>query len=190
MTATIRFVILAATCTLRAAWLVPIHAAASDGEPPVMQPCARESGQLPRTVRVPPELRRHIEKMLAASATFRRPCQRITDAPWLQVHIVLDPTIADRSYRARSTIDRARSGALHARVHLLLGGNPVEWIAHEFEHLVEQLDGLDLERLAADRRGVWLSGPRMFESQRAIEAGRTVLAEMRAGQRRSDKFVE
>ena len=66
---------------------------------------------------------------------------------------------------------------------------PVQWIAHEFEHLVEQLDGLDLRVLAAGRRGVWRSAPDTFETERAIAAGRRVLDEIHAFQR-SDNLVE
>lgn len=72
------------------------------------------------------------------------------------------------------------AGGGSARVHDLL----------ELEHVVEQMDGLDLVQLAADRNGVWLSGCQMFESASAIRAGRAVLAETPMRRLRSDKFVE
>jgi len=58
---------------------------------------------------------------------------------------------------------------------------------------VEQLDGLSLPALAADRQGAWWSGEKTFETTRAIEAGRRVAAEMQQSARRDrsrDNFVE
>ena len=52
-------------------------------------------------------------------------------------------------------------------------------IAHEFEHIVEQLDGLDLPRLARLAPGtVWATGDQTFETQRAIAMGRLVAREV------------
>jgi hypothetical protein len=148
---------------------------------------------LPATVSVPGDLRRHVESMLAMSATFRAQCRRIAEAPSLRVVIRIDPALVERSYRARTSIARTSSGEIFARVDVSLRLNPVEWIAHEFEHLIEQLDGLDLPALAARHKGVWLSTDKMFETMRAIDAGRAVAAEMRRARRRlswGDTFVE
>jgi hypothetical protein len=168
-----------------------LHAAAAaaehDEEAP---PCA---GSLPATVSVAHDLRRHIGSMLATSSTFRAQCGRIASARSLIIMIRVDLTLAERSYRARSWFGRTPEGALVARVHISLRTNPVEWLAHELEHVVEQLDGLSLPALAADRQGAWLSGEKMFETTRAIEAGRRVAAEMQQGGRRDkrrDIFVE
>ncbi len=148
---------------------------------------------IPVTVSIPGDLRRHVESMLAMSATFRAQCRRIAEAPSLRVVIRIDPGLVERSYRARTTIARAPSGEIFARVHVSPRLNPVEWIAHEFEHVIEQLDGLDLPALAAGHQGVWLSTDQMFETTRAIHAGRAVAAEtQRASRRQSwrDRFVE
>jgi len=51
-----------------------------------------------------------------------------------------------------------------------------ELIAHEIEHIVEQLDGVDLEAQAGNG-AVWSSGHRTFETRRAIEVGRRVARE-------------
>ncbi len=114
------------------------------------------------------------------SATFRAQCRRIAEAPSLRVVIRIDPALVERSYRARTLIARTPSGEIFARVDVSLRLNPVEWIAHEFEHLIEQLDGLGLPALAAGHKGVWLSTDKMFETMRAIDAGRAVVAEMHA----------
>ena len=88
------------------------------------------------------------------SATFRAQCRRIAEAPSLRVVIRIDPALVERRYRARTLIARTPSGEIFARVDVSLRLNPVEWIAHEFEHLIEQLDGLDLPALAAGHKGV------------------------------------
>lgn len=137
----------------------------------------------PAGVSVPGDLRRHVESMLVVSATFRAQCRRIAEAPSLRVVIRVDPALVDRSYRARTWFARAPSGGIFARVHVSLRLNPVEWIAHEFEHVIEQLDGVDLPALAAGHKGVWLSTDKMFETIRAIDAGRAVAAEMERARR-------
>jgi len=172
-----------------AALLLHASAAAAEGdeETPL---CA---GSLPATVSVARDLRRHIGSMLAMSSTFRAQCGRITRAPSLIIMILVDPALAERSYRARTWFGRTPAGSLVARVHISLRTSPIEWIAHELEHVVEQLDGLSLPALAAARQGAWLSGEKMFETTRAIEAGRRVAAEMQQAARRDrrrDNFVE
>ena len=144
-------------------------------------------------VSVAKDLQRYVESMLTASATFRAQCQRLARAHSLLVLIRVDPGLSERSYRARTSFGRTPAGALVARVHISLRANPVQWIAHEVEHILEQLDGLSLPALAAARQGAWLSTGKMFETTRAIDAGRQVAAEIqRAGRRRRhrDSFVE
>ena len=56
-----------------------------------------------------------------------------------------------------------------------------ELIAHEFEHIIEQLDGVDLAAHAAQRHtGVFAIGHRrdIFETMRAKRAGRKVVSEL------------
>jgi hypothetical protein len=58
----------------------------------------------------------------------------------------------------------------------------VELIAHEFEHIIEQLDGVDLaSRAAVPRSGVHEQPgtPGMFETVRATRIGQRVAAEVR-----------
>ena len=93
-------------------------------------------------------------------------------------------------YRARSVIHRLRSGELLALVDLPVLGRPTEWIAHEFEHVLEMIDGRDLPRLAQKQaRGVWRSFDGMIETSRATDAGRSVLLETQSSDA-LDKFVD
>jgi hypothetical protein len=182
---------------LAAILLHTVVVAAADTSPtaplrPLATHRASAGRALPVTVSVPADLRRHVESMLAMSTTFRAQCRRIAEAPSVRVVIRIDPGLVERNYRARTSIARTPSGEIFARVHVSLWLNPVEWIAHEFEHVIEQLDGLDLPALAAGHKGVWLSTDKMFETMRAIAAGRAVAAEMQRARRRPwrDKFVE
>ena len=148
---------------------------------------------MPPTVSVARNLLRQLGPMLATSSTSRAQCGRIAQARSLIILIRVDPALVERSYRARTSFARTPTGALVARVHISLRTNPAEWIAHELEHVVEQLDGSSLPALAAGRQGAWLSAEKMFETMRAIEAGRRVAAEMQQAARRvsrPDIFVE
>ncbi|MEP6918921.1 MAG: hypothetical protein ABJC89_24990, partial [Acidobacteriota bacterium] len=62
-------------------------------------------------------------------------------------------------------------------IHVTRLQDPVELIAHEIEHVIEQLDGVDLE---AHARGgnVWKRDDGAFETQRAIVVGRRVAHEV------------
>jgi hypothetical protein len=76
-------------------------------------------------------------------------------------------------------------------VELRTPWSPEEWIGHEFEHVLEQVERVPLVELAARTGRVWRTADDMFESERAIRAGRRVLEEMnRLHRKRSDGIVE
>ena len=146
----------------------PVHAGSSDT-------CFC---QLPGSIDAPDDLRRLMGTMLQRSATFRQQCQRL-DVPGLHVQIRLDPQLVDRPYRARSIIRRSDSGNFTAWVAITPFGNPAQWLAHEIEHIIEQLDGVRVPRLAvAGARDAWQTGENMFETERALRIGRRVLHEL------------
>jgi len=166
----------------------PARPSASIGTGPRI--CGMTAAHLPETIQLADHLASDLMKMLETSATFRSQCDRIASAPWVQVRVRVNRAIEHRPYRARSIIHRSRSGAILALVDIGPRGSPVEWIAHEFEHVLEQIDGVPLAELARKQIGVWRSSGDMFESARAIRAGRAVAAEMRGGILESDKCVE
>jgi hypothetical protein len=138
--------------------------------------------RLPPTVQLSDELRPRIAAMLQTSATFRVQCRQIAAAARLHLQVKIDSRV-DGAYRARSTISRLHSGDLIAVIALSPFGDPTEWLGHEFEHVVEQLEGLQLPELARQRAGVWRSAPDMYETQRAAQVGRKVLDEVRGASR-------
>jgi hypothetical protein len=136
------------------------------------------------------ELWPRIEAMLETSATFRQQYQRILETPRLVLTARLDVSMVGRQFRARSSIRRYDSGLLVATIAIGPTSDPFEMLAHEFEHVLEQLEGVNV-RSSADRgSGAWYSHGGMIETDRAVRAGRLVKAELRHVTRKPDILVE
>ena len=143
-------------------------------EPP--QQCRRSL--LPANVELLADLGRALNRIYDRSPTFRAQCERIRRAPHLRVRIRIDPSIPSRC-RAFTIVQRL-GHAIEADVHLPPSADHSELVAHEFEHLLEQIEGLNLRRLARVRgSGVHEIEREMFETDRAQAAGRLVAAEFR-----------
>jgi hypothetical protein len=79
---------------------------------------------------------------------------------------------------AKTTLRRAGT-FLEADVQLGCVARVVELVAHEFEHIIEQLDGVRLADVGERAPSlVKVSGQGTFETRRAIEAGRAVADEV------------
>jgi hypothetical protein len=163
----------------------------------VATPCRAAGGDttLPAaslgSVQFAPELRAYVDRMLAHSATFRAQYQRVVEHPGVIVSGRFDPTINERTFRALSTIRRYDSGLLVVSMAISPSAHVDEYIAHEFEHILEQIEGLDLPELARRHSaGIWFSGPSLIETSRAVRAGRAVSDEMRARDPRPDNLVQ
>jgi hypothetical protein len=136
--------------------------------------------QLPVNVDLPRNLEQSIRRIYDRSATFRAQCERIARAHHLRIRVRLDTAIP-HTCRAFTVVQR-RPGKIDADVHLPPSADHSELLAHEFEHLLEQLEGIDLRRLARVKRsGVREIAHELFETDRAQAVGRIVAAE--AGQR-------
>ena len=141
---------------------------------------------IPRQLAVPPNIVVSsiyvpmIESMLRRSPTFRRQCVRIAAERLLTVRIEIALPSSAFGARATTRITRNESGRLSALVQIKFK-DVEELIAHEFEHIIEQLDGVDLAAHAAQRHtgvtGVG-RGRDVFETARAKRAGEKVLAEL------------
>ena len=124
-----------------------------------------------------------LSEMWRRSATFRRQGRRIAEETGLVVRVHINPLAPGESVRATTRVKR-QPGSLAADVSIRDTGGFVELLAHELEHVLEQLDRIDLPA-AAQRpgRAVWVAGDGSFETMRAIHVGRQVAAEMQsAGQ--------
>jgi hypothetical protein len=143
------------------------------------------------TILIARELQPSVEAMLQRSPTFRRQYERIIAAPRLIITARIDFAVMHRTFRARSCIRRYDSGLIVVAMEIAPDAIRPEWIAHEFEHILEQLEGVNVAALAERRQpGTWFSSGGMVETMRATKAGHLVRDEMRARWRRSDKFVE
>ena len=142
-----------------------------------------ETFSIPANLQMSRDLQPRFKAMLAASPTFRSQCQRLADQTALYVRLIVDPRLTDGPIRARSVISRLRSGAVVAFVSIGASPDPAEWLAHEIEHVIEQLEGVKLQALAAMNQNVWRTSRDTFETDRAIRAGRAVLDEVRSAER-------
>ena len=143
---------------------------------------------IPRQLALPPNLvvpsiyRRMVEAMLRDSPTFRRQCVRIAAEPGLTVHLSVSPPPRRSTHRALTRLTRNAHGDLTAFVEIGPFENTQELIAHEFEHVIEQLDGVDLaSRAARPDAGVREIGHRgaVYETTRAQRIGLRVVSELR-----------
>ena len=147
----------------------------------------RESHQASEAVEAPPNLsvpsghQAAIAQMLERSPMFRRQCLRLAGAPQLAVVVrMLHPLTSGP--RARTQITQAEGNRLLAFVEINPLGDFNELLAHELEHIIEQLDGVDLAaRAAVARSGVWSCADGTFETSRAVRVGSLVASEVRGG---------
>ena len=144
---------------------------------------ARDDLVLPPNLLTVPQHQALLERMLRSSAMFQRQCVRIANAPWLTVTIEFVAAHSTQGARARTQIVR-RDRGLSAAIYVALLDDYVELVAHEIEHVIEQLDGIDLPvKAGVAESGVWQVGKdNAFETTRAIQVGRRVAREFRARQ--------
>ena len=86
------------------------------------------------------------------------------------------------SFRARTVLARDKGVIVAAHIFLYPSPDAVELIAHEIEHVLEQLDGVDLEAHVGSGN-VWKREDGAFETRRATEAGRRVAREVGLNER-------
>jgi hypothetical protein len=119
-----------------------------------------------------------LERMVRMSPTFRRQCQRLAAAPSVKVQLRLEDPQRRPSFRARTVVERDQGVVVAAHIFLYPSADAVELIAHEIEHVLEQLDGVDLEAQVGSGN-VWKRQDGAFETRRATEAGLRVPREVR-----------
>jgi len=123
-----------------------------------------------------------IGEMLEHSATFRRQCETIVAAGRrVRISVRIDqlPTTGPR---ARAVVRRFAYGFLDVDITIAFGANYVELLAHELEHVREQLENIDLS--AEEMKGhASRDASGVFETDRAAQAGRLVWSEVQASLR-------
>jgi hypothetical protein len=137
---------------------------------------------LPTNLLVPATMRRLVDAMLRGSPTFRRQCLRIANAPEATVAMTWFHSANSGEGRARTVVTTTSTGRRIALMSIPPVDDHVELIAHELEHVIEQLDDIDLRTLArVPSSGVKRCEGReeAYETVRAIRAGRAVSDEVR-----------
>jgi hypothetical protein len=130
---------------------------------------------LPRGLYIAPCLRDTVDEMLARSPTFRAQMEALGRARAIGISITLSASTSTTP--ADATFRRYESGVLLAfiRLHSIVG--KAELIAHEVEHVLEQVEGVRVDKLARTGQEAWWTG-RAYETSRAVEAGQQVASEM------------
>lgn len=121
-----------------------------------------------------------LREMWRGSATFRRQWIRLAEAR-VRMFVTFDPLCKMNGAHAQSEI--SRKSDLRVRVSLaVVGRSAIEHLAHEFEHVLEQLDEVDLEEAVKHHvHGASVKGRRaLFETRRAIVVGKLVASEVDA----------
>ena len=134
---------------------------------------------LPANLEVDPMFQVVVEGLRQRSPAFRRQIARIEAAQPFRVRVLPEERVRPTTGVDARTVFTFDRGAL-ARAHIYLRMTTTELIAHEVEHIVEQLDGIDL-RAQAGNGVVWKSHDNAFETSRAIRAGRLVVQEVARG---------
>jgi hypothetical protein len=144
---------------------------------------AKTGALLPPNVGVPGVLAGTVAHVYEQSTTFRAQCDRMAQAQNLRVTVKMDFNIPS-TCRAFTMIRRSR-GFLCAEVHLPPGVDLSELLGHEFEHILEQLDHLNLRALSHVRgSGVREVEVDLFETARAQRTGKIVAHEVLTRQER------
>ena len=173
------------TCLITVAIVIVSCARLADAQGPEagegVEPCAIP---LP-ALQIEKPLQPVVREMCWRSPTFRRQLIRLADAPGLVV------TVAIGRFRTSSDAEAitrfARGHGLLSRAEVEIGrgdtANLVELIAHELEHVLEQLDDVNLMYMAQGpgvRSHRSERGP-AFDTARARQIGLCVAAEFKAG---------
>ena len=142
-------------------------------------PCTVENPALFDRVAVSPVLEPVILKLLERSPTFRAQCRRIIEAPHLQLVIRL--TTSAHPFPVRATVRRSPVGTLDARIDLTkVPSQYPEWLGHELEHVIEHLDGVNIQQQARGNGEARELRPGLFETRRATKIGVRVADEFRS----------
>jgi Tol biopolymer transport system component len=141
---------------------------------------------LPSNLQVDSPFRLFLDRMWKASPTFKSQWHRLAAVTGVSVSVLVEDRPRPSSFSRARTVLKYQDGSLvSAHVYLKPSLEAAELIAHELEHILEQLDGVDLE-VQAGNGVVWKGGNGAFETQRAIEAGRRVAREITTGSGATD----
>jgi hypothetical protein len=139
--------------------------------------CDAPALSLPDSIELPDGLQPMVRWALEYSPTFREQCRILAAAPRLRATVRVSVRTLGVTTRARTSFRQNQWGALDAEIAIQSAPEMIELISHEFEHLIEQLDGVDLNALARTGEARRLADG-AFETTRAAAAGHRVAGEV------------
>ena len=141
--------------------------------------------RLPPNLAVPAAYQDLLRAMRDRSPTFRRQLVRIENARHVTIALRLSVPPAHLHMQGWTRIARDPEGRLTAVIHVPPVTGTAELIAHELEHVIEQIDGIDLHTKARQRftgvRECDCGEPGTFETGRAVHVGLRVAREVGGG---------
>lgn len=143
---------------------------------------AADEARMPSNFVLTPILAPVVETMWHQSPTFNAQCARLRQAPSLLVELRFGNASQVGAGRGRANFVRSSRDSTRAEIYidpkLRSVAELVELIAYELEHVIEQLD--DVELTADTRHGVHLTAGGSFETVRAGHIGQKVSREVMA----------
>ena len=139
--------------------------------------CDAPALSLPDSIQIEDGLQPIVRSALEHSPRFRQQCRALAVAPRLRAIVRVSFRPPGSTARALTSLRVTEQGALAADIEIRNILDLTELLAHEFEHLIEQLDGVDLTALVKDGRARRLADG-AFETTRAIAAGHQVAGEV------------
>jgi hypothetical protein len=139
--------------------------------------CDAPAPSLPSSIAIEKGLERVVQWTLENSPTFRQQCRVLAGATMLTATVRVEARTPGATERALSTVRRTPSGVLSAEIRIWNADSLSELLGHEFEHLIEQLDGVNLAALVNSGQARRMDGG-AFETARAVAAGQRVSGEV------------
>jgi hypothetical protein len=130
-----------------------------------------------QNIRIAFPLQPCVGTMLSRSWTFRRTYDAIANRRSVRVSLALEPA-PNGSTRAETNVHSFAGGERVAEIRLHTTHDVVELIAHEMEHVREQIEGTNLLLLSVARSTDVRRVGTKFETRRGIETGLRVAEEV------------
>ena len=163
-------------CRPVSAQVIERDGAAGTAGPQYSDAVSLRDGQVPPNLVAPEVLTPLLTRMWRSSATFRRQCAQLAEHPEVTIQIALDPRTTHG--RAVSRVHRGEAGVrASVQIEMRDPAQYVEYLAHELEHVLEQIDGTDRVRLARQHVDGVVNVGGVYETARARSVGRTVARE-------------
>ncbi len=169
-TSVVRFVVSCGLVVLSVASTTTLRAQAPETLP----------ASLPSNITVARALAPAVDELFRRSGTFRRQCALIGAAAHVRVQLLDAPPRRQASApRAYASINRYHLGLVRAVIEVPVIAEHYELIPHELEHVIEQIEGINLpDRARTGADGTVDVAAGVFETRRAREAGLTARREM------------